>query len=175
MARYAVINNNAVVNVVVSEGYTEVGWILLDDESPVGKGWLWDGLEFSKPAETPVYRISEPQVLVDGAPGTSFAGNYYVDVGRVIQFSGTLRTPDNTTPNITIPVTLKMPLVRHSNGVATQDEIYLNVTLNSGTLNIQGTVDRSGDWKVLIHRVNEALERIGAGWLLEHTDVTFLV
>jgi hypothetical protein len=37
-----------------------------------------------------------------------------------------------------------------------------------------GKIERSGDWKVLIERVNESLQRIGADWKIDHPDVTFL-
>ena len=120
-----------------------------------------------------VYQITSESVTANGQTVTKFAGNYYVNSGDAIQLQGTL-TDGESTPDITVPVTLKMPLVRHANGQPTQDEIYLNVTLTAGVMTASGVIERSGDWKILTDRVNEALQRIGANWKLDHPDVTFL-
>lgn len=121
------------------------------------------------------FTISNQQITADGQPVTFFAGNYYCEPGQVIQMVGNI-TDENgqTVESINIPVTLKMPLIRHANGRPTQDEIYLNVTLQNGVLTASGTIPWSGDWKIIIDRNNEAIQRIGANWKLQHEDITFL-
>jgi hypothetical protein len=128
------------------------------------------------PADTrPAFTISDQQITADGQPVTFFAGNYYCEPGQVIQMVGNITDADGqTVASITIPVTLKMPLIRHANGRPTQDEIYLNVTLQNGVLTATGTIPWSGDWKIIIERNNEAIQRIGANWKLQHEDITFL-
>ncbi|HCU66163.1 MAG TPA: hypothetical protein DF774_10430 [Rheinheimera sp.] len=128
------------------------------------------------PADTrPAFTISNQQITADGQPVTFFAGNYYCEPGQVIQMVGNITDENSqTVESITIPVALKMPLIRHANGRPTQDEIYLNVTLQNGVLTATGTIPWSGDWKIIIERNNEAIQRIGANWKLQHEDITFL-
>lgn len=134
-----------------------------------------DGAELNPVDSRPVYGISEQQVTADGQPLTPFAGNYYCEPGNVVQLVGNIVDSEgNTITSINVPVTLKMPLVRHANGQPTTDEIYLNVTLIKGVITASGKIERSGDWKILIHRCNEAIARIGADWKLQHADITFL-
>jgi hypothetical protein len=123
----------------------------------------------------PVYGISNQYVTADGQQATLFAGNYYCDPGNVVQLVGTI-VDDNgdAVTGINVPVAVKMPLVRHANGQPTTDEIYLNVTLINGVITATGKIERSGDWKILIDRNNEALRRIGADFKLSATDITFL-
>lgn len=136
-----------------------------------------DGVLFNElPADSrTTYTISNQQITADGQPVTFFAGNYYCEPGQVIQMVGNITDANGqTVESITIPVTLKMPLIRHANGRPTQDEIYLNVTLQNGVLTATGTIPWSGDWKIIIERNNEAIQRIGANWKLQHEDITFL-
>lgn len=115
------------------------------------------------------YEVSGESVLINGEPATKFAGSYYCNSGDNVTLSGQLVGGD-----VTIPVTVKMPVVRHANGQPTQDEIYFNVTVQGGDMTASGVIPWSGDWKILTARVNEALHRIGADWKLQHEDVTFL-
>jgi hypothetical protein len=117
-----------------------------------------------------VKTLTNESVKVNGEPVQKFAGNYYANSGDTIELSADI--VDGA--DISAPVTLKMPLVRHANGQPTNDEIYLNVTLVDGVMTASGKIERSGDWKILIERINEALQRIGADWKLQHDDVTFL-
>lgn len=122
-----------------------------------------------------VYTLSNVSVTKNGEPLTQFAGNYYCEANDTIQLSGSITDAQgNTVTAITVPITVKMPLVRHANAQPTQDEIYLNVTLEDGVMTATGKIERSGDWKILIERVNEALKRIGGEWKIQHPDVTFL-
>lgn len=59
MARYALVEEGVVVNVVIWDGETDCapleGALLLAPDSPVGVGYLFDGNEYSAPAfESPV-------------------------------------------------------------------------------------------------------------------------
>lgn len=124
----------------------------------------------------PAFSIKNQQITANGLPVQFFAGNHYCQPGDTIQMQGQIAdSAGNVQTQIDVPVTLKMPLVRHANGQPTTDEIYLNVTLVNGVITASGKVDRSGDWKILIERNNEALARIGAAWKLSAADITFLV
>jgi hypothetical protein len=121
-----------------------------------------------------IYTLQNESVTINGQPASPFAGNYYCEPGDTIQLSGEIVDNGVIVESINIPVTLKMPLIRHANGKPTQDEIYLNVTLQNGELTASGTIPWSGDWKIIIERNNEAVQRIGAQWKLQHGDITFL-
>lgn len=123
-----------------------------------------------------VYTISSESVQINSESASQFTGNYYAEPNDTITLIGSI-TDDNgdVVTSITVPITLKMPLVRHANAQPTTDEIYLNVTLQSGIMTATGTIPHSGDWKILTERTNQALQRIGAEWALSHPDVTFLV
>lgn len=134
-----------------------------------------DGAELNPVDSRPVYGISEQQVTADDQPLEPFVGNYYCEPGHAVQLVGNIVDSEgNTVTSISVPVTLKMPLVRHANGQPTTDEIYLNVTLQDGVITATGKIERSGDWKILIERNNEALQRIGAQFKLATADITFL-
>jgi hypothetical protein len=123
------------------------------------------------PEDTRSTRLLENEsVKVNGQTVNTFAGNYYCNSGDTIELSGNISDGED----ISIPVTLKMPMVRHANGLPTNDEIYLNTTLANGVMTATGKIERSGDWKILIDRVNESLQRIGADWKMDHNDLTFL-
>lgn len=121
-----------------------------------------------------VYTLQNESVTINGQPATPFAGNYYCEPDDTIQLQGEIVDNGVIVESINIPVTLKMPMIRHANGQPTQEEIYLNVTLQNGVLNAVGKIPWSGDWKILIERNNEAIQRIGADWKLQHSDITFL-
>lgn len=122
----------------------------------------------------PVYTIADQVIEVNGNQIQPFAGNYYCQPGDTIQLQGNISNNGQTVTAITVPVTLKMPMVRHANGQPTTDEIYLNVSLQAGVLTASGQIPWSGDWKILIERNNEALKRIGAPFKLSAADITFL-
>lgn len=122
-----------------------------------------------------VYTLQNTSVTVSGQPANQFGGNYYCEPNDTIQLSGEIVDNGVIVESINIPVTLKMPLIRHANDQPTQDEIYLNVTLANGVLTASGAITRSGDWRIIIERNNEAIRRIGAEWKLQYTDITFLV
>lgn len=121
-----------------------------------------------------LYTLQNESVTINGQPLQPFAGNYYCNSGDTIQLSGEIVDNGVIVTSIDVPVTLKMPLIRHANGNPTQDEIYLSVNLQEGIMTASGIIERSGDWKLIIERNNEALQRIGANWKLQHNDVTFL-
>ena len=121
------------------------------------------------------YAISQQQITVGGQPLQYFAGNYYCEPGNVVQLQGNITNSNgDVVTSINVPIALKMPLVRHANGIPTTDEIYLNVTLQNGVITATGKIERSGDWKILISRNNEALLRIGAQFKFAAADITFL-
>ena len=122
------------------------------------------------------YFLKNQQITANGQPVQFFAGNHYCQPGDTIQMQAEIvDDTGNVQTQINVPLTVKVPLVRHANGQPTTDEIYLNVTLLNGIITASGPINSSGDWKSLTHRNNEALARIGATWKLETADITFLV
>lgn len=172
MNRYAIIENGRVANTVVADEPMADNWVQSDT---AGIGWDYDGENFTPPVPELVYTVTEATITADGQALTPYAGSYYCEPGATIQLQGNITDANgDTVTSITMPVTLKMPLVRHANGQPTTDEIYLNVTLQNGVMTASGKIEMSGDWKILISRNNEALHRIGAQWKLSGDDVTFL-
>lgn len=62
MSRYAIIENGAVTNVVIWDGEAECAAIpadavKLDDGSPVGPGYAYDGSTFTPPVHVPLPSI----------------------------------------------------------------------------------------------------------------------
>jgi hypothetical protein len=172
-------------NVVISIAYLlqdiPSSGLVVSDEIPVELGWIYDPVAgtYSEPLpvvdDRPVYTIEDRVITANGQPVQFFSGNHYCQVNDEVQLVGNISDQNgDTVTGITVPVTLKMPLVRHANGQPTTDEIYLNVTLVAGVLTATGKIERSGDWKILIDRNNEALQRIGAQFKLAAADITFL-
>ena len=133
-----------------------------------------EGAVFNPTDDRPAFTIEGQTIEVNGNQIQPFTGNYYCEPGDTIQLQGNISNNGQTVTTITVPVTLKMPMVRHANGQPTADEIYLNVSLQAGVLTASGQIPWSGDWKILIDRNNEALKRIGAPFKLSAADITFL-
>lgn len=176
MNRYAVLDNETgasgkVTNIAVAETPMNDGWIP-NPPAQVQIGWLYDGSQYTAPL---IFYISNPQITANGQPLQLFAGNYYCQPGDVVQLQGNITDSNgNTVTSINVPVTVKLPMVKHVNGQPFADEIYLDVTLVNGVITATGKIQSSGDWKILINRCNEAIARIGAPWKLASADITFL-
>ena len=175
--RFAVLDNETgaagkVINIALADEPLNGGW-LLDPPANVQIGFYYDGEgAYSAPL---LFTIADQVITVNGLPVQFFAGNYYCQPGDSIQLQGNIKDANgDTVTSINVPVTLKMPIVRHANGKPTDDEEYLNVTLQNGVITATGSIQRSGDWKILIERNNDAIERIGANWKLKNEDITFL-
>lgn len=139
-----------------------------------GAGGVLESIWSAETDTRAIYTLQNEAVTINGQPATPFAGNYYCEPEDTIQLSGEIVDNGVIVESINIPVTLKMPMIRHANGQPTQEEVYLNVTLQNGVLNAVGKIPWSGDWKIVIERNNEAIQRIGADWKLQHSDITFL-
>lgn len=142
-----------------------------------------DGAQLNPLDSRPVYTIGNQQITANGQPVQFFAGNYYCQSGDNIKLQGNITDSEgNTVTSISLPGFLKMPLVRHANGKPTDIEIYLNVTMQNGVITATGEIASSGDWKILIERINAALQRIsqelaGLGinpFKFATADITFL-
>lgn len=171
MNRYAIVENGKVVNLVVGDQPLDSSWIA-NPPPQVQIGWLYSNGNFSAPL---VYTLANASIKAGGIQLQPFAGNYYCQPGNNIELIASIMDANGPVTSITVPVALKMPLVRHANGMPTTDEVYLNVTLINGVMTATGVIESSGDWKILIDRNNEALKRIGVAWKLAASDVTFLV
>lgn len=120
-----------------------------------------------------IYDIENLVVTTSGTTADwTLSGDYVADVDEAIVISCDLVGGSAVTYPSAI---IKLPIVRHADGKPTDDEIYFNVTIIDGTLTASGTIPRSGDWKLLTVRINNALNRIGAGWNLNADDLGFLV
>jgi hypothetical protein len=176
MSRYVVLDNETgapgkVVNTAVSDAPMSNGWIL-EPSGLVQIGWLYTGEQFLAPR---IYSIKNKQITANDAPLQLFAGNYYCQPGDTIRMQGDITDVNgDIVVGINIPTSLKLPLVKHVNGQPFANEIYLNVTLQNGVITASGTIESSGDWKILIDRTNEALARIGAEFQLASDNITFL-
>lgn len=62
--RVAIIESGAVVNVIIADASWQAAdgceVVLLDDGSPVGPGWLYDGKVFAEPAPLPGNPVMAP-------------------------------------------------------------------------------------------------------------------
>lgn len=171
MNRFAIVENDKVVNVVVGDQPLGVNWIA-NPPPQVQIGWHYVGNDtFTAPL---VYTLANTSIKAGGVVIQPFAGNYYCQPKDSIELIASIMGANGPVTNITVPVAVKMPLVRHANGIPTTTEIYLNVTLVNGVLTATGVIEGSGDWKILISRCNEAIKRIGADWQLSASDVSFL-
>ena len=129
--------------------------------------------EPSEPELLPEYEVKNSVIQMESIAITPFNGLYFAEVGAPIQITAELHN-NNGLVDISIPIPIKMPLVRHANGKPTDDEAYFNAALNAGVITITGTLQRSGDWKVLTERNNQALRVIGADFQLSAPDVTLI-
>lgn len=176
--RYAHINaQNDVIGVYNLTGEVVRPDYIQSETAEIGEHYNAGTGLFSKPQVIALatYTISNQQITVNGQPLQLFAGNFYCQPGDTIQLIGNISDSNgNTVTSLNFPVTVKLPLVKHVNGQPFADEIYLDVTLVNGVITATGKIQSSGDWKILIARCNEAIQRIGANWKLQHADITFL-
>lgn len=176
--RYANIDaQNAVIGVYYLTGEVVRPDYIASETAEIGDHYDAGTGLFSRPEEIEIetYTISNQQVTANGKPLELFVGNFYCQPGDTAQLIGNITDSNgNTVTSINLPVTVKLPLVKHVNGQPFADEIYLDVTLINGVITATGKIQSSGDWKILIARCNEALQRIGANWKLQHEDITFL-
>lgn len=139
---------------------------------PVGKGG-WQQQEFKEKQTIQSYQIQNLTVTTGGtAADFTLSGDYVADIDENIVISCELIGGGSVTYPGAI---IKLPVVRHANGKPTDDEIYFNASIIDGTLTTSGSIPRSGDWKLLKSRINEALDRINANWHLDADDLGFLV
>lgn len=127
------------------------------------------------PQETKaIYTIENQVIKLNTVVAAPFSGSYYCEPNDAVELTCDISDGAGIVTGLTIPVTLKMPLVRHANGNPTDDEIYLNVTITAGVMIATGVLPWSGDWKIIIDRVNQSIDRIGATWKIQADDITFL-
>lgn len=135
-----------------------------------------DSAEFNKQTDNrTVVQINDSVIKINNQVAQPVFGNYYCNKSDIIEMSGEVTLNGVLQTTVGFPVTLKMPIVRHANGSPTTDEEYFEAQIVDGIITINGAVDRSGDWKVLIERVNQALLRVGASFKFDSEDITFLV
>jgi hypothetical protein len=128
---------------------------------------------WNEPNLPTIYEIESLTVTTSGTPAeTALTGDYVSNIDEAIAINCVLVGG----MSVTYPgAVIKLPVVRHSDGRPTDDEIYFSATIIDGVLNATGSIGRSGDWKLLTSRINKSLDRINAGWHINADDIGFLV
>lgn len=189
MAKYAILDNaigsaGVVRNLAVADEPANPGWIELDLNSNVSKGWLYDGQDFSAPVSTvPIFFSANENITVDGAAAQGAGNTFYGEANVTSVFSadivdeqGIIQQGIDQTA-LGYPPLLKLPVVKMVGGVNGHavDEVYFNTTIVEGVLTATGTLPASGDWKLLTERLNQALAAIGAHWRIDRPNINILV
>ena len=141
---------------------------------PVGNGG-WEQKQYTGPEgfQDTVYELTNITVNVNAAPaGTALTGDYMAEVGDTIAINAELVNGAAVNYGAAI---IKLPIVKFSDGRPTQEEIYFNATIQNGVMAASGVIQNSGDWKLVITRLNNALDRINAGWRLDASNIGILV
>ena len=184
MNRYAILSqSNIVENITVADSPQDTNWEICPVE--VGIGWKRESNgSWTSPSLPFNVFLKGVAVKANALPAQYFAGNYYANPGNVVEVSGNLvDSAGNVQLQISFPLTLKLPMVRHADAVPTIDEIYMNFTLVNGAFVATTEIKSSGDWKLLVHRLNGALERVFAAtnapvdrrFLINADDITIIV
>ena len=184
MNRFAIYDqNNVVTNIVIGTLPLGPNWEVCPEDVQVG--WKYEGNgSWSSPAEPFSVFLSGLSVKANSVTTQYFAGNHYANVNDVVDITANLiDSVGNIQAQISFPLTLKLPLVRHADGKPTTDEIYMNFTLVNGAFSASTEIKSSGDWKVLIHRLNGALERmfnatkipVDQRFIVKADDITIIV
>lgn len=145
----------------ISGGKSEQVWSPLSDND-------------TKPIiEKTIYPTSTAVVTVAGNPPiNSLSGSIIAEIGDSIVVTTSLVGG----VLITYPGgILRLPVVRYSNNLATDDEIYFTGTIIDGVLSAKGSFPRSGNWKIGIERTNKSISRIAADWEVSGRDIGFIV
>jgi hypothetical protein len=138
-----------------------------------GSGWIYKDPQDVKELSVTVYPVINLDVKTSGAAATiAYNGDYVANIGETVSIEGDLNGGGSIDYGAAI---IKMPVVRHADGLPTDDEVYFNATIVSGHLTATGAFPRGGDWKIIAGRVNRSVDRAGNGWHLSAGDITFLV
>lgn len=119
------------------------------------------------------YTLANAFIKINDEDATPYEGLNMTSPGASILLSGELHDENDELVDLTIPINLKMPFVRHVNRQPV-DEIYLSCSIQAGVVTVTGTIERSGDWKVLSERINQALAEVKLPFKLTLPDITFL-
>jgi hypothetical protein len=125
----------------------------------------------------PVFSYANAQVTIAGNPSSVDAALHYASDTQQVSLAASIVGTDNNGPYvapITLPGIVGLPLVRYANGAPTNEEDYLQTTIVNGAVVSSGVL-RSGAWKLVPERVNQALAEIKAPFRLELPVVTFIV
>jgi hypothetical protein len=127
--------------------------------------------------DVPVFSYENPVVNIDGQAGAIGALFHYALESQAVTMSANIVGQSNQGPfvaPITIPGTIGLPFVRLSNGRPLDEEVYLPAAVTDGIMTATGTLP-SGAWELSGDRVNAALKKINAPFLLELPTLTFIV
>lgn len=131
----------------------------------------------------PVLQCDQEIITVDGTVRNATDSIIYTKAGTLHVLEADIAGQDNNgrfQMPITLPGTIGTPMVRHSDGKPTADELYFETTIVNGHITAKGILP-SGDWKLLPERVNRALAELekasgnGVPFELGIRSVTFIV
>jgi hypothetical protein len=153
----------------------EPSLIPIADMLEVKIGDIYRDGKFHRPEEitTVEYTVKNTEITLNGSVLSPFNGIHFANIAEEIQITAEAHD-ENGVVDITIPISIKMPIVRYANGMPTDDEVYFNTTLQNGLFTINGSFQRSGDWKIVADRINKALQEIGAEFSLSGQNVTLI-
>lgn len=161
MNTYAILDkNNIVSNKAVANQAQAANWEICPDEVQIG--WKCEGNgNWSSPIDVSQAFLKNTSIKANGTPVLFFADNHYANVDDSVEITTDIvDAAGNLQTLINFPIPLKLPVVRHADGQPTTDEVYMNFTVTAGKFTATCKFTRSGDWKILIHRLNGALERL---------------
>lgn len=133
------------------------------------------------------FTFADTVIEINAQPAYPFNGVYQCNVGQTVTLTASIHDlagnlQDNVTylfpaehPYAGVPIPLKLPLRKFAGNVETLEEIYFATTIVDGVVNFEGVFPTSGNWRIVLSRVNESLEFIQAPFVFVHPDVVFLV
>lgn len=113
-------------------------------------------------AVKPIAPCDQEVVTVDGVVRNATDSIIYTQADTLHIMEADIAGYDNNgryQMPITLPGTIGTPMVRHSDGKPTTDELYFETTIINGHITAKGTLP-SGDWKLLPDRANRALDEL---------------
>lgn len=112
--------------------------------------------------EKPILQCDQETVTVDGVVRNAKESIIYTKANTLHVMEADIAGYDNN-GRFQMPFTLSgiigTPMVRHSDGKPTTDELYFETTIVNGHITAKGILP-SGDWKLLPDRINRALSEL---------------
>ena len=136
-----------------------------------------------EPVEKPKLPCRNEAIFIDGVEQNVESSLHYSVAGVSHRLEADIMGEDSNgffQYPVTLPGSIGTPLVRHSDGKPTTDEVYLQTTIDNGHIVAEGKLP-AGDWKLLPDRANKALDELEKStglsipFRLDLRQVTFIV